>query len=178
METRRYVTLEEALTGSSCPDSVRETLELLTLPFVGFDGQEHEGQLVVHRALASEVKDVFSTLFSMRFPIEKMIPIVAYGWDDVASMEDNNTSAFNYRVIMGTDRLSNHSFGEAIDINPLLNPYFARDGKVYPEGAVYDTRIPGTVTSGVVELFTSYGWTWGGHWESVKDYQHFEKKVI
>lgn len=178
MEEKHYRTLDEAILHSPCPNSVRENLILLSLPFIDFNEHERVGQLVVHRALAKDVEDIFSTLLKMRFPIEKMIPIVAYAWDDVASMEDNNTSSFNYRVIMGTDRLSNHSYGEAIDINPLLNPYFARDGKVYPEGAVFDTNIKGTVTPEVVDLFTSHGWTWGGHWESVKDYQHFEKKVV
>lgn len=177
MEERHYSTLEDALAGSSCPETISESLVLLSIPFIDFHGKEREGQLIVHRALKEEVEEIFSMLYQTRFPIEKMIPIVAYDWDDIASMEDNNTSAFNYRVIMGTDRLSNHSYGEAIDINPLLNPYFARDGKVYPEGAIYDTRIKGTVTPDVVTVFASRGWTWGGDWESVKDFQHFEKKV-
>lgn len=37
--------------------------------------------------------------------------------NDNKSMSANNTSAFNYRVISGTKKLSNHSYGLAIDIN-------------------------------------------------------------
>ena len=171
------MTLEDALKGTEAPLEVRESQILLTVPFYSFEGIQKEGQLVVHRELAKDLEEIFSELFLMRFPIEKMIPIVAYDWDDLRSMEDNNTSSFNYRVIMQTDRLSNHSWGRAIDINPRTNPYFARDGKVYPEGAQYDTEALGAVTADgpVVPLFKKRGWDWGGDWTSVKDYQHFEK---
>ena len=171
------MTFEESLHETQAPKEVQDNLALLTLPFSSFSGTEETGQLLVHRALAEDVQGIFKELFLMRFPIEKMVPIVAYDWDDEASMQDNNTSSFNYRPIMGTERLSNHSWGFAVDINPRTNPYFARDGKVYPLGATYDTNAMGAITSEgpVVALFKRYGWDWGGDWTSVKDYQHFEK---
>ena len=86
----------------------------------------------------------------------------------------NNTSAFNYRTIAGTTRLSNHATGRAIDINPMLNP-FMRDAYVAPSGATYDTKISGTVTEKIAEIFKSRGWSWGGDWTDRKDWQHFER---
>ncbi len=174
-----HLSLTEALAGLSMPEEIQKSLVLLDIPFYGFDGVTHTGQMVVHRDIAEEVKDIFAKLYSLQFPIEKMIPITKYDWDDVRSMEDNNTSAFNYRLIIGTDRLSNHSFGRALDINPVQNPYFARDGVTYPEGAVYDPNIPGTVEKEgpVVTLFKAHGWVWGGDWQTPKDYQHFEKPI-
>lgn len=92
-------------------------------------------------------------------------------------MQDNNTSAFNYRKIEGTKTLSKHSTGKAIDINPFLNPQIKR-GKTIPKGAVYNEKTAGTILkeSWLVREFTKRGWQWGGNWKSSKDYQHFEKK--
>lgn len=169
------MTLEEALSGIETPREIRDTLRIVTVPHLSFEGEVCEGQLVVHTDVADEVLDIFKSLVEAEFRIEKIVPIVAYGWDDGASMADNNSSAFNYRVIAGTDRLSNHSFGRAIDINPMLNPYTQRDGVVVPAGAQYDPTRPGTITTSIADIFTSRGWEWGGAWTQRKDWQHFEK---
>ncbi len=113
----------------------------------------------------------------MQFPIAQMVHIVAYGWDDDVSMRANNSSAFNYRFIFGTDRLSNHSFGRAIDINPMQNPYKQRNGILVPPGAQYDLTQEGTITKDIAGLFISHGWEWGGNWEEQKDWQHFQKTL-
>jgi hypothetical protein len=152
-------------------------LSIVTVPFLNFSGEVGEGQLVVHTDLAEEVTRLFEKLQKIRFPIQQITPVVTYEWDDNASMAANNTSAFNYRFIAGTERLSNHSYGRAIDINPFQNPYTQRDGTVVPTGAVYDTTKPGTVTSEIASIFKSYGWEWGGDWNERKDWQHFEKPV-
>ncbi len=172
-----YASLTEALQGTAAPEELRDTLALFDVPYLSFDGLLHQGQLVMHKELAAEVKELFAELIALQFPIQKVVPIVAYDWDDEASMADNNASAFNYRLILGTDRLSNHSFGRALDINPLQNPYFARDGKVHPVQARYEPLAPGTLTHGSapVEAFKKRGWTWGGDWKVPIDYQHFEK---
>jgi hypothetical protein len=93
-------------------------------------------------------------------------------------MDDNNTSAFNYRNVANTNRLSNHSYGRAIDFNPFTNPAVYSDGKISPQGAKYNKNKPGTLTqeSELVKFFKSKGWQWGGDWNSLKDYQHFDKK--
>lgn len=172
------ITLEEALAGADIPDDIRETLALLDIDHVSFDGTLRRGQLVAHREVADELSRIFAELLALRFPIRKMIPVSFYEWSDDTSMADNNTSAFNYRVIYGTTRLSNHSYGLALDINPALNPYHAADGTVFPPGAKYVPEIAGTLKADgeVVALFARYGWEWGGTWEH-KDWQHFQKML-
>lgn len=172
-----YSSLKEAIQGTKAPPEIVKTLVLVDLFYYSFDGRVHAGQAVMHEALEDDLRQIFGSLLALRFPLAKVIPIVFYDWDDDASMADNNCSGFNYRLIKGTDRLSKHSLGTAFDINPAQNPYFARDGKVYPEGAVYDSEAPGTVTPQIVSLFKDKGWIWGGDWTVPVDYQHFEKPL-
>jgi peptidoglycan L-alanyl-D-glutamate endopeptidase CwlK len=169
------MSLEQALAGKEIPDEVRKSLTLVSVPYLSFDREVRKGQLVVHMEVAADVQEIFKKLLEMQFPIKQITPVVAYAWDDDASMAANNTSAFNYRVIVGTDRLSNHSYGRAIDINPVQNPYTQRDGAVVPSGAYYDSAQPGTITAEIATLFKLYDWQWGGDWQQQKDWQHFEK---
>jgi len=169
------MTLEEALRGKEIPQEIRDNLTIVSVPYFSFAEMKGEGQLVIHKDLAHDVEEIFEKLFTMQFPIEKMVPVTTYGWDDDISMAANNTSAFNYRVIAGTTRLSHHATGRAIDINPVQNPYVGVTGIVAPLGATYDPDKKGSVTANVVELFTSYGWEWGGDWNDRKDWQHFQK---
>ncbi len=173
----RFNSLEEALAGADVPKDIRLNLTLVDVPYLSFGGQECTGQMVVFTGIAHEVRAIFEKIFGDGFPIYSITPIAAYGWDDTSSMEANNTSAFNYRKIAGTDRISNHSHGLAIDINPLQNPYYARDGKVYPSRAAYDVNALGTLTpdSSPVARFKEYGWSWLGDRAEHTDYQHFEK---
>jgi hypothetical protein len=176
---RSFSSLDEALEGCAAPVEIRETLALVDVPYVSFCGSLRQGQLLVHKLLKEDVLTIFKLLAQMKFPIELIESLSTYGWDDESSMIANNTSAFNYRLILETDRLSNHSLGCAIDINPALNPYRSYAGKIYPPNATYDPTVPGTITGGgeVVALFKSMGWEWGGDWTSVIDYQHFQKTV-
>jgi hypothetical protein len=171
-------TLEDALTGIKIPEAIKKNLRIVAVSYFSFDNKEHQGQLVIHKNLVSDIKFVFNMIKEKRFPISKVIPIVKYNWDDEQSMKDNNTSAFNYRFIIGTKKLSNHCFGTAIDINPLLNPFIRKD-LIQPEGALYDPHKDGTIegNSFIVKEFKKLGWTWGGDWKDRKDYQHFEKKL-
>lgn len=160
-----------------CPVPI-EDLRLLTLDHWGFDGAVHRGELVVHRDEAEAVLQVFETLFDAEFSIERMELVDEYGADDIRSMEANNTSGFNCRKATGSDAWSEHSYGRAIDVNPLQNPYVA-NGTVLPEtGARYvdrSLREEGMIHPGDVPVaaFASIGWFWGGDYQSVKDYQHF-----
>ena len=128
---------------------------------------------------------IFSKLHRARFPIEKIRLIDEYKGSDDASMADNNTSAFNHRPVIGEKNvLSNHSYGLAIDINPLINPYISRTNTVAPpEGKKYvnrEIKVPGIITKDSVcfRIFKDYGWAWGGDWKTIKDYQHFEKESL
>lgn len=167
---------EEAIAGADCPIEVLNRLVLISVQYTGFDGLDHQGQLLVHEELAVEVRAIFSELHRLQFPIEKVIPISAYQWSDAASMADNNSSCFNYRNAVNSDRLSKHAAGRAIDINPMLNPY-QKGNQVLPLGAEYHPDRPGTLVRGSAEVraFTSRGWRWGGSWRTLKDYQHFDK---
>ena len=142
----------------------------------------HRGDLIVHEDLAAEVIAIFEQLLQLRYPIEKIRTVDNYpAADDELSMEDNNTSAFNCREIPGTGRWSQHAFGRAIDINPLLNPYIDRTGAFQPKNAapyLDRNRIdPGLLHAGdpAVRVFTDRGWRWGGYWRTPIDYQHFER---
>jgi hypothetical protein len=107
-----------------------------------------------------------------------MEPVDVYDGDDNRSMAANNTSAFNCRAVTGGSSWSEHSYGTAIDINPLRNPYVRGGTVLPPEGSAYADRgldEPGMIHAGdeVVETFGAHGWIWGGTWDSTKDYQHF-----
>jgi hypothetical protein len=177
------VVAERMLKGSwrqGCPVPISE-LAYLRLSYYGMDGAVHRGELIVHKSLATEVQHIFRALFQQRFPIAKMRLIDEYQADDDRSMADNNTSAFNCREVSGKPGvLSKHSYGRAIDINPFTNPMIM-DGKVMPpasaELADRQKQVPGLLRQGdkAVREFTRRGWTWGGTWSSMKDYQHFEK---
>ena len=110
-----------------------------------------------------------------------MQPLDVYQGDDEKSMEDNNTVAFNCRAITNDSRFfSPHSYGRAIYINPLINPYSKNGLVLPPQGVTYMSRNPnikGIIVKGnaVYNIFIKYGWYWGGEWQHLKDYQHFEK---
>ncbi|HEX5456365.1 MAG TPA: M15 family metallopeptidase [Candidatus Saccharimonadales bacterium] len=161
-----------AIKGKDAPVDVIRQLVLIDLPFADFSGKSRTGQIVVHKELANEIKDIFTKIKETGFPLESMVPARR----SRPKGPTNNTSSFNYRKIIGTDRFSQHSYGRAIDINPALNPFFSRHG-IVPEGASYDETRPGTLTedSPPVRIFESHGWLWMGRKKEHKDYMHFEK---
>lgn len=160
-------------------------LAYLKLKYWGYDDQEHVGELIVNKSLAKEVVEIFIELHKNKFPIQQMKLIYEFDNNDDASMEANNTSAFNCRPI--TDKpgmFSQHSYGYAIDINPLTNPYVKESKNlVLPsQGKQFvDRSIPakGKITkeSLIYKLFTDRGWDWGGNWYDLQDFQHFEKRA-
>jgi hypothetical protein len=157
-------------------------LRLVTLSY--YDDQEavQIGEIVVHQAVAEDIKDIFKILYEAKYPIAKMTRIETYGGDDELSMADDNTSGFNHRQVAGTSKLSLHAYGLAIDINPVKNPYVT-DHKVSPYlGRAYVDRTleqQGMIMKGdlLYTAFISKGWQWGGDWKSIKDYQHFQKSI-
>ena len=184
-----YEELSEAIksriTGKSYPTDCNvpySDLRYVKVLHYDFNGNEHEGELICATEVAQELTNIFYELYLAKYPIEKMVLIDEYRADDIASMKDNNTSCFNYRVIEGSKNLSNHSYGLAIDINPLINPYVKGDYVSPKEAKPYVDRSQ--IKLGMIDkddlcykLFTKYGWKWGGSWNTVKDYQHFEKEI-
>ncbi|WP_424215782.1 M15 family metallopeptidase (plasmid) [Streptomyces sp. BI20] len=165
---------------AGCPVSPGR-LRLISMNHWGFDGKVHRGELIVRDTVVQDVLGVFGAAFTAKFPIRRMRVMAEYGGDDVKAMNADNTSAFNCRAVTGVpDRLSRHSYGDAIDVNPLENPYVDVNGRVYPDGGEKylkrSTRRPGMIFSGdaVNKAFAKAGWRWGGRW-SPPDYQHFSR---
>ena len=174
--------LRATMTGLSwhrgCPVAL-DDLRLVRARHWGFDARVHTGRLVVNRDVARPVLGVLRRLYSARFPIRRMVPVDAYGASDFRSIEADNTSAFNCRHVEGTTRWSEHSYGRAIDLNPIENPYVTAAGTTsHPASRPYLRRAlyrPGMAVEGgaAVRAFEAVGWGWGGRWSGDRDYQHF-----
>jgi hypothetical protein len=163
---------------AECPVGL-EDLRRVGLAHWDDAGAATTGTLVVHADHADDMVTVFARLFEAGFPIHSMQPIVEFEGDDGRSMRANNTSAFNCREIDGRPGVwSQHAYGGAIDINPLVNPW-VRGGRVDPPGGApfvdRDASVTGLIVAGdvVTRAFADIGWGWGGDWTNTVDYQHF-----
>src|SRR5262245_61204011 len=159
-----------------------ERLRLVRFSYLGFDGATHDdGELVVLDAVADHVLAIFVGLRSRAFPIASAKLMNHYRGNDDASMDRNNTSAFNVRRVEGSNAMSLHAYGVAIDLNPLQNPHVQRGsgglGISPPAGSAFasrQNRRPGMAET-VVDLFAHHGFAqWGGYWPRGIDYQHFQ----
>jgi hypothetical protein len=176
--------LRRRISGSSwhpgCPVPL-SGLRYLRLAHWGFDRRRHAGELVVAASAVPAIRRAFATLFRARFPIRRMRLVDDYGASDSASIEADNTSAFNCRKATGSSQWSEHAYGRAIDVNPIENPYVYPDGTtVHAASRPYLDRArhrSGMAFHGgvLVRAFAAAGWRWGGDWRppSATDYQHF-----
>jgi len=159
-----------------CPVPLTD-LRYLTVTYRGFDGVDHSGELVVAASVAPDVVEVFHRLYDNGFPLASLRLVDDFGGSDDQSMDADNSSAFNCRVVTGGGGFSEHSYGTAIDLNPVENPYLSGDTVLPAQGRQFLDRAPapGVITAGneVVAAFASIGWTWGGTWSGPIDYQHF-----
>lgn len=181
--------VKERITGISYGEGCivpYEDLRYLQVLYMDFEGQTQVGEIICNQAIAQDLAEIFFQLYQSSYPIERIRLIDEYGGDDTLSMEDNNTSCFNYRVVDGTSSLSRHAYGLAVDINPLYNPYVTYpDGKrrVSPAASeIYADRsldFPAKIDKNDLcfRLFAEHGFTWGGNWKTMKDYQHFQKAL-
>lgn len=161
-------------------DKLKEGEELMdrdivriNVEYIDFDGNTKTGQIEVHRTVSYEVYNIFKEIKDSGFPINKIEPISNYDYSDEKSVRANNSSAYNFRFVGQSNKLSDHAIGLAIDINPYQNPW------VHPSAlnlTKYNPELKGTILkdSDVVRIFKSYGWSWGGDWKN-PDYQHFFK---
>jgi hypothetical protein len=172
--------LRQLMRGSSwhpgCPVGL-DALRLVRVTYWGFDRQAHRGTLVIHRRVADDVARAFGEIYDERFPIRRMKLVDRYGADDMRSMKDDNTSAFNCRYRNGVCcTWSMHAYGKAIDVNPVENPEIWSGGISPPNGAPYADRSVhrrGMIfrNDPVWTAFHAIRWKWGGAWTS-PDYQH------
>ena len=162
-----------------------QDLRYVKIRYVDFDGKAQNGELICNQKIAQDLVEIFSELYDRQYPLASVRLVDDFGGDDLASMEADNTSCFNFREVTssggGRHKLSLHAYGLAVDLNPLYNPY-VKKGKILPQSAKpYANRKhanPYRIDHEdlAYQLFTAHGFTWGGDWKSLKDYQHFEKK--
>ena len=168
-----------------CPVPLKD-LRYLQITYRDFKGETKSGELIVHKTVADEVKEIFSELYAIGYPIRKMKLVSDYKGSDWQSIEADNTSAFNCRNATGSKKWSKHSYGKAIDLNSIENPYISRSGHIsHKASQQYRKRVHKKSTANdkavllkndkAVRIFKKYGWKWGGDWSRVKDYQHFSK---
>lgn len=190
--------IREQMKNISLPEGAivsYDDLLYLSIPYYDFNDVKQTGHLIVNDDLADEVLQIFKELYDIKYPIQNMKIIDNY-YDgenvnnlDFLSIEDNNTSSFCYRQSSNGGSLSQHSFGNAIDINPQINPYVNADGSyAHINAAKFVSRNDAGLTeverraliksdSDIYRIFEKYGWEWGGDWSGDKDYQHFVKKA-
>lgn len=160
-----------------CPVSLAD-LSLVRVLHWNDNGGVQWGEIIVANQEADNITEAFRVLYANAFPLRSIKPMYHYNGRDDASMAENNSSAFNCRKVKNSSRYSEHSYGTAIDINPLINPWVKGSRVDPPAGRDYVDRgqkLPGMITSDdiVVQTFAEKGWRWGGYWKSLKDYQHF-----
>lgn len=185
--------IEARIRGVSYPEDdtniaiTLEELSYVNVLYNDFEGEVKRGEIICNNFIAQDLVEIFEELYRSGYQFEEISLIDKYDGDDTLSMEHNNTSCFNYRIVDGTDNLSKHAYGLAIDINPFYNPYivFNKDGSgetyISPQGSeIYADRnkdFPYKIDENDLcyKLFIQHGFTWGGGWNSNKDYQHFQK---
>lgn len=175
-----------------------DELRYIKLNYYDFNNNICYGELIVNKSIVDDIIYVFSNLFINKYQIHSIKLIDEYEAEnqneaDYKSMLDNNTSAFNYRIIKNTNNLSYHAYGLAIDINPLNNPYIINiNGKLDYDSLTKEElyyainrneNIPHVITHNdiVYQLFIERGFEWGGDWNpkyKSLDYQHFEKRKV
>jgi D-alanyl-D-alanine carboxypeptidase len=160
-------------------------LRVLTVTDWGFDGRVHTGQLVVNEDAAAPLARVFRRLYELRFPIRHLRLADAYGPSRSQPADGDISGSFECRQAVpspcsggtGTGSWSEHAYGEAVDLNPVENPYVGCGRTHDRSGLPYLNRSQlrrGMVAPAVVQAFRSIGWGWGGAWSgSTKDYMHF-----
>ena len=167
-----------------CPVPV-EDLRYLRILHCDLSGRTIVGEMVANKSIAGDLLEIFRALYDAGYPIERMRLIDDYDADDEASMEANNSSCFNFRPKAHMSAVSKHAYGEAVDINPLYNPYYrvtAAGARIVEPaaGEPYVDRtsdFPYKIERGDLchRLFLEHGFHWGGSWTRSKDYQHFER---
>lgn len=171
---------------NGCPVPLKD-LRYLKMTYLGFDGKEHIGEMIVNRTIAKEVVSIFKELYNIKYPIHSMRLVSDYKGNDWLSIENDNTSAFNCRNATNSGKWSKHAYGKAIDINPIENPYIRINGKISHKASYkYKIRQHKNLKNPAdramllkgdkaLKAFIKRGWFWGRYFKSAKDLQHFHK---
>lgn len=180
----------QRMQGRSFPEGCtvsRSDLRYLRVLHYNAEGEVCQGEMVCNKLIADDLTDIFRQLYEARYPIERMRLIDDYDANDERSMSDNNSSCFCFRTVAGSNKLSNHARGLAVDINTRYNPCVRRlsNGKtrIEPENGKAYAKRKGKFQYKIerddlcYRLFIEHGFRWGGDWNNPKDYQHFEKPM-
>ncbi len=164
----------------------RDDLRYIKFLHHDFDGEVRVGEMICNKTIAKDLSEIFYDLYLNNYQIERAFLPDFYDADDEKQMQANNSSSFCYRAVSGTNVLSNHAKGMAVDLNTFYNPYckVRNDGSllVQPKTAAQYCDRSSSFKHKIdkndlaYKLFTKHGFSWGGDWKSVKDYQHFEKE--
>lgn len=179
----------------NCPFGL-DRFNYIELEHLDFFGNKQEGQIIVLDIVTQNVINIFTELLKKRFPIYSLKPISAFNCDDEESMRNNNSSCFCNRKIMDSSTKSLHSYGVAIDINPVQNPMIkivntARhfdNIRIFPgsdnimneqnnsfENYINRSNIKKGMVENIIEIFTKNGFhNWGGNWNDPIDFHHFD----
>ena len=162
-------------------------LRYIRVLYYDYSGNRRVGELVSNKAISGDLVEIFRDLYDAKYPIDKMKLVDDYDASDDWSSSENNTSCFNYRTVAGSNSLSLHARGLAIDINPRDNPmvYYDENGNVAQclpaNGEAYADRSKDfshkiDQNDLCYQLFMEHGFTWGGNWNA-PDYMHFSKSA-
>jgi len=170
-----------------CPVALSD-LRYVEVNHWNFNNETVSGEIIVHKDVADDLVSIFEELYTIHYPIYQMHLVSDYLGNDWQSIEADNTSAFNCRPVTGKKKKwSKHAYGKAIDINPIENPYVAKNGHISHKASLqYRVRRHTKQTPSdqallskndeATHIFKKHGWSWGGDWHTMKDYQHFVKK--
>jgi len=175
----------DSLKSKNVPQKIIDIITLVNVDYRGFDNQIYHGQIIVHKDLVPSTIKIFKRILNETdFPITSIFPISMFNWH--SSSKCNNSATFDWRFVFNSDEISDHAFGAAIDINPLINPW-KNEGSINDPRmreisikANYDQNKRGALhaNSDVVKIFKEEGWKWGGDWKNSKDWPHFYRPDI
>jgi hypothetical protein len=164
-----------------CP-VLRSDLRYLQINYWDFAGYRRRGELVAHRDAVVAMAAALADLYGQQLPLRAMYRPDRFGWspelhgaDNYASMDADNTSAFNCRQVVGKPgSRSPHSWGRSLDLNPWENPYQSQGG-IVPDTWWMTRSHPRVAwraeSHAVVTTMAAHGlsWTYG-----LVDTQHFD----
>lgn len=140
------------------PTTAWETANLtrITVPYpltLSWDLSKQVTRVMCHKKVADSMLRIFTNILSHYGSIDevKKARMHLFG------------GCYNFRAIKGSSRLSTHSWGAGIDIDPEKNPL----------GRKYDPSR-GMMPEAVIKLFEAEGWAWGGRWTKRPDCMHFQ----
>ncbi|PCJ26965.1 MAG: hypothetical protein COA94_04640 [Rickettsiales bacterium] len=172
----------KAVWTPECPVPI-EHLKLIEISHYDFAGDIKEGQMIVLDKISESVIKIFTELFARSLQVHSIKLMDEFNGDDNLSMAANNSSSFNFRKIEGSTLLSMHSYGLAIDINPVQNPFIMIDEdthnvRVLPKKSsmfLNRSNQRAGMAEPIIEIFKKHGLSvWGGNWNNPIDYHHFQ----